>query len=412
MRAADYHGGMTIAPSSDTAASLARDLAQLDPREGTYATQFVERLLSAACARQASDLHLTPSAQGLVVRWRVDGVLEEIGTFPSGEATDIVARLKVLADLLTYRQELPQEGRLRAGAPEFEMRLSTFPTLYGERAVVRIFRQARQLERLADLGLPDDIEAALRRALAQTSGAILITGPAGSGKTTTAYAALRELAAHDVPRSIITLEDPIEAVLPAAAQAAIQPAAGFDFPTALRSLMRQDPEVILLGEVRDRDTALSAFRAALTGHLVLTTFHAGNAAGAISRLNDMGIEPYLLRSGVQAIIGQRLVRRLCTCSAPSTDPAERLGLDVPTVFLPRGCDACAQTGYAGRRVLAEMLPPLVEELGTAVLERRDAHHLDAIARRMGMESLWQRAAAAVAAGHTSPAEIRRVLGIA
>ncbi len=399
-------------PSKLSTADVSTTLRGLAPREATYATAFVDALLTAACARAASDVHLTPSAEGLDIRWRVDGVLEKLGGFPLGEATDVVARLKVMADLLTYRQETPQEGRLRFDNARVEMRLSTFPTLHGERAVVRLFPKASELTRVAELKLSSDLETQLLRSLHETSGAIIVTGPAGSGKTTTVYAALREIMAQSALRSVVTLEDPIEAELSGAAQAAIQPAAGFDFAMALRSLMRQDPEVIMVGEVRDRETAMAAFQAALTGHLVLTTFHAGSACSAISRLQDMGIEPYLLRSGVQALLGQRLVRHLCECAVESSDPLNRLGLPVESCRLPHGCPACAQSGYRGRMVLAEMLPTLIGPLGAAVLAHADARDLQCLAVKAGMQTLLDRACHAVALGLTSPHEVRRVLGFA
>jgi type II secretory ATPase GspE/PulE/Tfp pilus assembly ATPase PilB-like protein len=385
-------------------AEISAALNRLAPKDEEYATRFVETVLGAAAERPVSDVHLTPTAGGLELRWRSDGVLETIGLFSPGEAADVVTRLKVLADLLTYRQETPQEGRLRRPQAALEMRVSTFPTLHGERAVVRIFRQTSELERLADLSLPDDLERTLRSKLDQTQGAIIVTGPAGSGKTTTVYACLREILAAAIPRGIITLEDPIELELPGAAQSAMQPAAGFDFASALRSVMRQDPEVILVGEVRDRETALAAFQASLTGHLVFTTFHAASAASAVSRLNDMGIEPYLLRSGLQAMIGQRLVRRLCGCAvaSPSGDGSR----------IPAGCTKCGNSGYCGRMALAELLPPLVNELGTLVLAKADAPRLEAAARSAGMVPLRKRAENAVAAGDTSLAEVCRVLGLA
>ncbi|HTN75369.1 MAG TPA: GspE/PulE family protein [Pirellulaceae bacterium] len=392
------------------AGTLACELRQLSPQQANYATAFVERLLATACARAVSDIHLTPASDGLVANWRVNGVLEPIGLFSPGVQSDVVARLKVLADLLTYRQEIPQEGRLRVPIAGLEMRVSTFPTLFGERAVVRIFRRTHELETLAELQLPGDLLAALRLRLAQTQGAIVITGPAGSGKTTTAYACLRELLSGPLTRSIVTLEDPIEAVLSGVAQSAMQPAAGFDFATALRSVLRQDPEVILVGEVRDRETALAAFQAALTGHLVLTTFHAGSAATALSRFSDMGIEPYLLRSGIQAIIGQRLVRRLCSCAVSAATTEALLGRHLPGLKQPVGCAICGKSGYQGRLVLAEMLPPLVDDLGRELLIRADAPRLDATARCAGMISLGQRAVVSLQAGQTSAAEVLRVLG--
>jgi type II secretory ATPase GspE/PulE/Tfp pilus assembly ATPase PilB-like protein len=255
----------------------------------------------------------------------------------------------------------------------------------------------------------------LAAALAETSGAILVTGPAGSGKTTTVYACMRELAAGcpagaAPPRSLASLEDPIEVAVPGVAQSQVHPAVGFDLATGLRFLMRQDPEVIMVGEIRDRATAEAAFQASLTGHLLLTTFHAGSAAEAIGRLSDLGIEPYLLRSGILAILSQRLARRLCRCARASDDPAARLGLPVQEFRLPVGCEACRGTGYEGRIVLVEMLRPQPTELGRAILSRSDAATLDRLAVQAGMVTRWQRACQAVRDGLTSPQEVRRVLG--
>lgn len=380
---------------------LSSQLASLDAGSPLYATQFVDRLLAAAADSGASDVHLHPLPQGLEVRWRVDGVLQRVGEFPRGAAADVVSRLKVLAELLTYRTDVPQEGRIRpssAAVPgAVEMRVSTFPTLHGERAVVRLFAAEAQYEHLAELGLPGEIETALRQLLAETTGVVLITGPAGSGKTTTAYACLREIArTSEGRRNLVTLEDPIEISLPGVSQSQVHPASGFDLPTGLRSLMRQDPEVILVGEIRDAVTAETVFQAALTGHLVLTTFHAGSAAGALSRLIDMGIEPYLVKSGVRAIIHQRLVRRLCECAGKD------LGV--------RGCEKCRYTGYHGRMVLAELLPPLAGDLGRGLLERRDSVELARLAAAAGMTTVAARAKIAVASGQTDLAEVRRVLG--
>ncbi|HEX8200910.1 MAG TPA: ATPase, T2SS/T4P/T4SS family, partial [Isosphaeraceae bacterium] len=253
----------------------------------------------------------------------------------------------------------------------------------------------------------------LGRLLGETSGAILLAGPAGSGKTTTLYACLRELvAATGGTRSLAALEDPIEVAVPGVAQSQINPAVGFDLQTGLRSLLRQDPEVIAVGEIRDRATAEVAFQAALTGHLVLSTFHAGGAAGVIGRLSDMGIEPYMLRSGVRAIVGQRLVRSLCACAREADDPGQRLGLPVTRARVAVGCAACRGTGYRGRTVLAELLVPEATELGRAILSRLDVARLEGLAVEAGMVTLRRRACHAVDAGLTSPAEVRRVLGFA
>jgi type II secretory ATPase GspE/PulE/Tfp pilus assembly ATPase PilB-like protein len=247
--------------------------------------------------------------------------------------------------------------------------------------------------------------------LVETSGAIVVSGPAGTGKTTTVYACLREIVrGSGGQKCVVSLEDPIEMRVDGVAQSQVNTAGGFTFETGLRSLMRQDPEVILLGEIRDQLTAETAFQAAMTGHLLLTTFHAGSAAGAVSRLSDMGIEPYLLRSGILAILSQRLVRRLCHCAQEGGDPAQALGLPVGRFRLPVGCDQCHGTGYYGRTVLAEMLQAEASDLGRAILDRSDAGQLEQRAVRAGMVTRWQRALAAVEAGVTSPQEIRRVLG--
>jgi general secretion pathway protein E len=385
-------------------------LRQFDVRDQEYATRFVGALLSAACQSGASDLHLLPTPAGLEVRIRIDGVLQPLGVFSAGESADVVTRLKVLADLLTYRTDAPQEGRLRERG-DVEMRLSTFPTLYGEKAVVRLFAAQGDYLLPEDLGFPADVASRLCELLGETSGALLVTGPAGSGKTTTAYACLREIVRRSVSaRSIATLEDPIEVALSGVAQSQVNPRAGFDLAGGLRSLLRQDPEVILVGEIRDATTAGIAFQAALTGQLVLTTFHAGSAAGAISRLSDMGVEPYMLRTGVLAVVCQRLVRRLCDCATETSNAAARLGLPVARARLPIGCDTCHGTGYRGRAVLVEMLVPERGDLAAAILDRWDAVRLEQLAVHTGMHNRWQRACHAVEAGVTSAAEVRRVLG--
>ena len=409
-----------------TASTLASELASLDAAQLTYATQFASRLLAAAAQAGVSDVHLHPTPTGLEVRWRMDGVLSPVGVFSRGTATDIVTRLKVLAGLLTYRTDVPQEGRIGVGpvsnmpgtqggeleaCPAVEMRVSTFPTLHGERAVVRLFAAQSQFLYPDELGLPGDVLGALNNALAETSGALLITGPAGCGKTTTVYACLRHLVrSSGGTKSIVSLEDPIEVAVDGVSQSQVNAAAGFDLAAGLKSLMRQDPEVILVGEIRDRETAATVFQAALTGHLVLSTFHAGSCAAALSRLADMGIEPYLLRSGLAGVVSQRLVRKLCQCAAESQEESARLGLPVKEWRVAQGCDRCAGTGYLGRLVLAEMLPPLERNLAAAILERRDAHALAELASAAGMTTLLARGIAAVKAGQTDPAEIRRVLG--
>ena len=382
-----------------------------DVNDPEYVSELVAVILACAREKSASDVHLVPAAEKLCMSWRVDGVLQAIAEFPRELTPKVVARLKVLADLLTYRTDLPQEGRLREGGTDIETRISTFPTLFGEKAVIRLFVGSGRYRHLDDLGLPAEVLDCLRGLLHETGGVTLLTGPAGSGKTTTIYACLREIVDKSAAgRSLVSLEDPIEVVVPGVAQSQVHLSAGFDMATGLRSLLRQDPEVIMVGEIRDRDTAETVFQASLTGHLVITTFHAGSAARAVSRLSDMGIEPYLLRSGLLAILCQRLLRRLCKCAEETAAPEARLGLPVENVRVPVGCEECGSTGYRGRIVLTEMLLPGHTEVGRAILSRTDAARLEQLAVAAGMVNQWERAYQVVAAGITSPAEVHRVLG--
>ncbi|WP_165251443.1 GspE/PulE family protein [Paludisphaera soli] len=394
-------------------APLAESLKALDPGSPQYATSVVDAVLAGAERVGASDIHIRPLADGLDVRWRVDGVLQPVAVLAKRGAPNVVARLKVLGELLTYKTDAPQEGRIRRVPGLVEMRLSTFPTLHGEKAVVRLFGGPGRFLVPDDLGLPEEIRAALSRLLDETSGAIVLAGPAGSGKTTTIYACLRELARRtDGRRSLASLEDPIESALDGVSQSQVDVAAGLTLEAGLRALLRQDPEVLAVGEIRDRATAETTLQAALTGHLTLTTFHAGSACEVVGRLLDMGLEPYAIRSGLRAVIALRLVRKLCpACSVESSDPAELLGLPVRSARLARGCPACGGSGYLGRLVLAEMLPPLDDDLGRAVLDRADVRRLEALAFEAGMTSRWARARDTVEEGRTSPAEIRRVLGM-
>lgn len=390
---------------------LSGELQRLDPADPHYATRVVDLMLEAGRTAGASDLHLQPAAEGLQLKFRIDGVLQPVALFPSQVAANIVSRLKVRAELLTYQTDRPQEGRIRTPQCDVEMRVSTFPTLHGEKAVVRLFGSPGQYQRLDDLGLHDEILKPLRHLLGETSGAILVSGPAGSGKTTTVYACLRELAGQTGgSRSLVSLEDPIEVAVAGVAQSQVNPQAGLDLATGLRFLMRQDPEVIMVGEVRDRPTAEAALQASLTGHLLLSTFHAGSAAETVGRVLDMGIEPYVLRSGLLAVLCQRLLRRLCCCARAADDTDARLGLPVQHAMVPAGCDACGGSGYRGRFLLVEMLTPQRTQLGRAILSRSDTATLERLAVRSGMITRWQRAYRAVEAGLTSPAEVRRVLG--
>jgi len=390
----------TVASRRDDIAQFAAFVNGAATSDAKFATEFVSRLLRLARDARASDVHLDPTSDALEVRWRLDGVLHSLGRLPKDVAPNVVARAKVLAGLLTYEIARPQEGRICDKSLELEVRVSTFPTLFGERAVLRMLSSGeKSLSSLAQLGLPAAVESELQRHLAATSGAVLVVGPAGSGKTTTAYACLREVVATSGGgRSIASLEDPVEVAVDGVTQSQINLSAGFDMATGLRSLLRLDPEVILIGEMRDRTTAEIALQAALTGQLVVTTFHAGNCTDAIRRLVDMGIADYAVRNAVRLVIAQRLVRRLCTCakSADAAEHAQPLGVKVSDCRVAIGCDECRGTGYVGRSLIAEW-----QDLGNSPAEGTPAPPGN---------NLWTSAESLVEAGVTSPLEVVRVLG--
>ncbi len=380
-------------PPPSPLSEFARLVSQQDVATEGFAVGLVEKLLDSALVAGASDIHLQPRDHGdsLDVLWRMNGVLQPVVTIPRGKQ-NVIARLKVLAELLTYKTDTPQEGRIRRGDSAVEMRLSTFPTIHGEKGVIRLFISDSQHHTLDQLGLPADLLESLRAELEATSGLLLVAGPAGSGKTTTLYACLRHLAAAAPRRGLSSLEDPVEALLPGVAQSQVKPASGFTYATALRSLLRQDPEVILVGEIRDRETADMAFQASLTGHLILTSFHAGTSADAVSRLIDMGIEPFVIRSGLRGILTQRLVRRSCSCARQD------------------GCDQCQRTGYSGRLLIAEFARPMGEPARRAILEKQETAAIAAALESGGMTPLRERARETIDRGLTTSQETARVFG--
>ena len=404
------------------AAGFVEALGRLSATSDEYVPSVVTLLLDQARNARASDIHLVPTESALIVQWRIDGVLHPIAGFDRELAPRVVARLKVISGLLTYRTDVPQEGRVSREFSRSEVRVTTFPTLHGEKAAIRLFAENDELQNLKQLGLPEEVEKELREHLAATAGVILLTGPSGSGKTTTAYACLRDIIADSAgTRCIMSLEDPVEVAVDGATQSQVRPAAGFDLATGLRSLMRQDPDVIFVGEIRDPATAEAAFQAALTGHLVLTTFHAGNSAEAMTRLLEMQIEPYLIRSGLRTVICQRLLRRTCPDCHDGTGRSEAI-LEYVTeseITINKSesqsaqltaCTVCGSTGYHGRLVLAEMLDPSSPEVAKAILDKLDAPEVARLAELSGMKTLSQRAATAVENGQTSYGEVLRVLG--
>ena len=366
---------------------------------------LVDWLLAEASRSGASDLHLEPRDGGLLFRWRRDGCLADAGVERGPLCSNVVQRIKVLAGLLTYRTDIPQDGRIGGADGGADMRISVYPTVQGEKVVVRFFQKGaggRGGEGVPDWTLdalgfePRDL-ARLDGFLGRPQGMVLLTGPAGSGKTTTLYACLRRLVdASRGTRQIVTIEDPVERIIPGVTHTELKPVAGLDYPAALKALLRQDPEVIMIGEIRDGETAQVAVQAALTGHLILSTVHAPSAPEVLLRLLHLGVEPYLAASVVSAVVEQRLARKRCdACQGPA--PAEAAG-----------CARCAGTGYRGRLLLAELLP-IEGALREAILTRADRLPLLNAAASLGWRGLWARGVEKVSAGLTTEAELRRVL---
>ncbi len=352
-----------------------------EPGSGSAAVAVVDRLLHTAWQQRASDLHLDPDQHSMVVRIRKDGALSQLETLPGSLAPTIVGRLKAMANLLVYRTDVPQEGRIQIEQSHLgaEVRVTTYPTAFGERVSLRLVSHHETVVALPELGLPASTLAALTKAMEQPDGVVLLTGPSGSGKTTTLYACLDHLTHLERQRTIFTVEDPIERHIPGVTQSEVNPTSGVTFPLALRTILRQDPEVILIGEVRDRETALIALEAGLTGHLVVSTVHAGSSPLVFARLLEMGAEPFALTTVVRGVLAQRLVR--------AADPD------------------------AGRILLAEWLP-MSKPLRAAILARADGDELTAVAKQRGCgyKTLAECAATAIQEGRTTVKEVEHVLG--
>jgi general secretion pathway protein E len=409
---ADANADPTSQPREDDIESL-RDLAS-----GAPVVRAVNDLLEKAVEQRASDIHIEPFSTGLVVRMRIDGLLRPVAA-PAGVLPQaVISRIKIVANLNIAERRLPQDGaaRLRAGRTDIDIRVAIMPTQHGESAVIRILPKDRGLLVAEKLGFsaPDDIT--LRRLLKLPHGMIVITGPTGSGKTTTLATILSLL--NEPTRKILTVEDPVEYEIPGVNQSQIKPAIGLTFAAALRSFVRQDPDVIMLGEVRDSETAHVAVHAALTGHLVLTTLHTETAAAAVPRLLDLGIEGYLLRSVLRAVIAQRLVRQLCErCKSPRVLAEADLVEDPRLVTFgfrpgeviqePCGCERCGGTGYRGRLGVFEILE-LTGEIRELIGEKTDGLKIDQMAIRDGMTTMLDDGVAKCRAGLTSPSEILRV----
>jgi general secretion pathway protein E len=408
----DPNGGAASQPREDDIESL-RDLAS-----GAPVVRAVNDLMEKAVELRASDIHIEPFASGLVVRMRIDGLLRPVAAPVGVLPQAVISRIKIVANLNIAERRLPQDGaaRLRAGRTDIDIRVAIMPTQHGESAVIRILPKDRNLLVVEKLGFSARDDASLRRLLKLPHGLIVVTGPTGSGKTTTLATVLSIL--NEPVRKILTIEDPVEYELPGVNQSQVKPAIGLTFATALRSFVRQDPDVIMVGEVRDTETAHVAIHAALTGHLVLTTLHTETAAAAVPRLLDLGVEGYLLRSVLRAVIAQRLVRQLCErCKSPKAlsdadlaeDPRlQELGFRSGEVLQqPCGCERCGGTGFRGRLGVFEVLE-LTNDLRELIGEKTDGFKIDQMAIRAGMTTMLDDGIAKCRAGLTSASEILRV----
>jgi general secretion pathway protein E len=405
---------------TDEGLDLERDLEQtkdlIDLDDEAPIIRLVNSILSQAVRERASDIHIEPMERDIVVRFRIDGVLYEVIRPPKRLQAAISSRIKIMGGLKIDEKRLPQDGRIRVkiAGKDIDLRLSTLPTSHGERIVMRILDKTSVQLDLFKLGFNEDKLTRINTLITKSHGIILVTGPTGSGKTTTLYAALSTINRPDI--NIITVEDPVEYQLQGIGQIPVNSKIGMTFASALRAILRQDPDVILIGETRDLETAEIAIQASLTGHLVFTTLHTNDAPSAVTRLVDMGVEPFLVSSSLIGILAQRLVRRLCVeCKEPYTptkaDLAE-VGLDASMlkdgiVYREKGCAACLNTGFAGRECIAELMS-VDEEMREMILKSAHAGALRAVARKRGMLTLREDGARKVVLGATSIAEVLRV----
>jgi type IV pilus assembly protein PilB len=383
--------------------------------------RLVNSVIFQAAEDGASDIHWEPQEDSLAVRLRIDGVLHEVQRIPKRLAPGVTTRLKVLAKLDIAERRKPQDGRIalnaRAAGRQMDIRVAVLPTVEGEQIVMRLVDKSKKVPTLQDLGLSDDMQTKLTDIFMRPTGALLVTGPTGSGKSTTLYAGITQVNRPEI--NIITVEDPVEFRIPGVNQVQINNRAGLTFAASLRSILRSDPDVVMVGEIRDGETAKMAIEAALTGHLVLSTLHTNDAPGALTRLNEMGVEPFLTGSAVTAVLAQRLARKLCThcCEmyTPSIDelikakvsPEVAAMTDGMALYRKRGCPRCNQSGYRGRIGVFQLMT-MNEELETLAASKASREDIEREAMSNGMRTLWDDGLAKVAAGLTSVEELTRV----
>ena len=389
----------------------------VDERESEDApvVKLVNLLLTQAVRERANDVHIEPQEKDIRVRYRIDGVLHEVMRSPRKIHAGVVSRLKIMGGMDISQRRTAQDGRfgLTIDGKQIDFRVATIPTVYGEKVVLRLLQRESVMRNLDDLGLDSEALERLKSSLAKPYGAILVTGPTGSGKTTTLYAALNVL--NSIERNLITVEEPVEYRLNGVNQVQVNQKAGLTFAAALRSILRHDPDIVMIGEIRDEETATIAIESALTGHLVLSTLHTNNAPSAITRLTEMGIEPFLISSAVDCIVGQRLARRLCVhCRQPyDPDPAMMRELGLPTedlppkLYRPKGCKMCGETGYRGRIGFFEVVL-MDDELQRLTVERASSESLYKAAIDGGMRPLKLDGFEKVKQGTISVEELLRV----
>ncbi|HUN46513.1 MAG TPA: type II secretion system ATPase GspE [Stellaceae bacterium] len=385
-----------------------RDLASEGP-----VIRLVSQIMNRAIEQRASDIHIEPFQNRLAVRYRIDGMLHEAGSPPARLRAAIISRVKIMAKLNIAERRLPQDGRIRLAIQgrDYDLRVSSVPTLHGESVVMRILDRTSLVEDLTDLGFSEETLPPFLGVLERPQGILLVTGPTGSGKTTTLYTSLMRL--NSPEKKLFTVEDPIEYQLEGVNQVQIKPQIGLSFAQVLRSILRQDPDIIMIGEIRDLETAQIAIQAALTGHLVLSTLHTNSAAATVTRLLDMGVEDYLVTSTISGVLAQRLVRRLCpTCREPYQvlpELAQQLRLDPRTarLYRPRGCELCSGTGYSGRVAVMELLT-MSDALRRLILKHAESNELHRVALQEGMRSMYEDGVAKACAGITSIEEVFRV----
>jgi len=377
--------------------------------------QLVDKIVNSAIERGASDIHVEATPQGARVRYRIDGVLYDQGIIPSSLMVQVASRLKILSNINIAEKRIPQDGKFRTKfeGNDIDLRVSTFPSIHGEKVVVRILDRSKNMIDLESLGFEGSMFQNFKKLVSRPSGFFLVTGPTGSGKTTTLYAALSKL--NTPEKNIITLEDPVEYNLDGITQGQIHPDAGFTFDKGIRAVLRQDPDVAMVGEIRDKETAQIAIEAALTGHSVFSTLHTNDAPGAIMRLMDMGVEPFLINASLTGVLAQRLARKICKECRVEYSPNDqeqkllaKRGFPLETLYKGQGCDACFGLGYKGRVGIFELLN-MTGDLRSLVVHRPVFDDIRAQARTDGMCSLFDDGIQKVKNGVISLEDLGRVV---